>query len=406
MLNVVLSPLGFGSVVGTLGSRFQVTEVLKYPTMSSEMPTDRQPFLVRLPPPCTQTKHNVRKNSIGGREVPTYIVSRHPSNWGFLLESCWTLYTSWEMPPRDGPGSDRSLLDDKLKVTMDDQWEEVSLTNLELQDIVLTWCERCCPSPVIYRSFIHLSIEIAGYTDERVVMSSRIPHRTDDAGPGDMPQPSQAAMDLKPLAHPSTSSPPTSSLWGLSLVYSTPRIASGRQPGYHFSVAFHAKNTMSVLDYPWCREPYRTGVVEPKLFCNGGLCRSPDDFGVSHYFLPFLVIPTQAMSFNTGLSFEIYDLGLGNEGGEEEGDDGDNSVDGADAENNGVPNASGGGEGDTIGVGVGAGAEWREPQIVPAQEGYLEHDTVEGNDDDDGERSQSEDDLSDVDGQHVECVEC
>ncbi|CAM9284730.1 unnamed protein product, partial [Pylaiella littoralis] len=62
---------------------------------------------------------------IGGRAVPTYIVSRHPSNWGFLLESCWTLYTSWEMPPRDGPDCDRSLLDDELTVTMDDQWEEV-----------------------------------------------------------------------------------------------------------------------------------------------------------------------------------------------------------------------------------------------------------------------------------------
>lgn len=59
--------------------------------------------------------------------MPTYIVSRHASNWGFLLESCWTVYTSWEMPPRDGPDCDRSLLDDELTVTMDDQWEEVRL---------------------------------------------------------------------------------------------------------------------------------------------------------------------------------------------------------------------------------------------------------------------------------------
>lgn len=57
--------------------------------------------------------------------MPTYIVSRHPSNWGFLLESCWTVYTSWEMPPKEGPGCDKSLLDDELTVTMDDQWEEV-----------------------------------------------------------------------------------------------------------------------------------------------------------------------------------------------------------------------------------------------------------------------------------------
>lgn len=68
--------------------------------------------------------------------MPTYIVSRHPSNWGFLLESCWTLYTSWEMPPRDGPDCDRSLLDDELTVTMDDQWDEV-------RPFFLLWCRMC-----------------------------------------------------------------------------------------------------------------------------------------------------------------------------------------------------------------------------------------------------------------------
>ncbi|CAN0451943.1 unnamed protein product, partial [Discosporangium mesarthrocarpum] len=62
--------------------------------------------------------------SIAGREVPTYIVSRHPSNWGFIMESCWTLYTSWKMPPREGPECDRALLDGNLRVTMEDQWEE------------------------------------------------------------------------------------------------------------------------------------------------------------------------------------------------------------------------------------------------------------------------------------------
>lgn len=123
----------------------------------------------------------------------------------------------------------------------------------------------------------------------------------------------------------------------------------------------------------------------------------------------FLVLPTQAMSFNTGLSFEIYDLGLGNEGSDEEGDDGDNnSMDGADAEGNGVLIASGDGGGGSIGVDVGVGAEWREPQIVPTLDEFVEHDTIEENDydgrsgeDDDDERSQF-DDISDGDGQHVE----
>jgi len=39
--------------------------------------------------------------SVGGRDVPTYCVRRSPTgNWGFLAESCWGVYTSFEMPLR------------------------------------------------------------------------------------------------------------------------------------------------------------------------------------------------------------------------------------------------------------------------------------------------------------------
>lgn len=39
--------------------------------------------------------------SVGGRDVPTYAVRRSPTgNWGFVLESCWGLYASFELPPR------------------------------------------------------------------------------------------------------------------------------------------------------------------------------------------------------------------------------------------------------------------------------------------------------------------
>lgn len=88
----------------------------------------------------------MKLNSIGGREVPTYIVSRHPANWGFLLESCWTLYTSWEMPPREGPDCDQSLLDDKLTVTMDDQWDEVRLDSLKVVSSSSQYCRMTCVS--------------------------------------------------------------------------------------------------------------------------------------------------------------------------------------------------------------------------------------------------------------------
>ena len=30
---------------------------------------------------------------------PAAVVRRHPKTWGWILESCWTLQTSWEMPP-------------------------------------------------------------------------------------------------------------------------------------------------------------------------------------------------------------------------------------------------------------------------------------------------------------------
>jgi len=39
--------------------------------------------------------------SVGGREVPTYSVRRSPlGNWGFVMESCWGVYASFELPPK------------------------------------------------------------------------------------------------------------------------------------------------------------------------------------------------------------------------------------------------------------------------------------------------------------------
>jgi hypothetical protein len=39
--------------------------------------------------------------SVRGREVPTYVCRRSPTdNWGFVLESCWGVYASFELPSR------------------------------------------------------------------------------------------------------------------------------------------------------------------------------------------------------------------------------------------------------------------------------------------------------------------
>ena len=42
--------------------------------------------------------------TVAGRDVPTYVVRRSPTNnWGFILESCWGIYSSFELPPKRQP---------------------------------------------------------------------------------------------------------------------------------------------------------------------------------------------------------------------------------------------------------------------------------------------------------------
>lgn len=38
---------------------------------------------------------------VAGRDVPTYVVRRSPTgNWGFIMESCWGVYASFDLPIR------------------------------------------------------------------------------------------------------------------------------------------------------------------------------------------------------------------------------------------------------------------------------------------------------------------
>eukprot|EP00472_Partenskyella_glossopodia_P014556 CAMPEP_0197519682 /NCGR_PEP_ID=MMETSP1318-20131121/4955_1 /TAXON_ID=552666 /ORGANISM="Partenskyella glossopodia, Strain RCC365" /LENGTH=169 /DNA_ID=CAMNT_0043070811 /DNA_START=381 /DNA_END=890 /DNA_ORIENTATION=- len=59
-------------------------------------------------------------------QFPSYISSRHPENWGFIMESCWVLWTSFPMPLR---GLDKYLEDRSLSVKVNDQLEEVHSYN-------------------------------------------------------------------------------------------------------------------------------------------------------------------------------------------------------------------------------------------------------------------------------------
>lgn len=103
---------------------------------------------------------------VGGRDVPTYAVRRSPTgNWGFVLESCWGVYGSFELPPRltrsnavlrrrgspdgttaavwvhrDGiesrnppllrPTIEADMQDDSMQLTNEVQWREAFLYNV------------------------------------------------------------------------------------------------------------------------------------------------------------------------------------------------------------------------------------------------------------------------------------
>lgn len=59
----------------------------RFITRPMDLPTRPQGSYVRI--------------TVGGRDVPTYSVRRSPTgNWGFIMESCWGLFASFELPPR------------------------------------------------------------------------------------------------------------------------------------------------------------------------------------------------------------------------------------------------------------------------------------------------------------------
>ena len=64
-------------------------------------------------------------------QVPTLKVARHPVHKGFMMESCWALYTAFPMP---APGE--GLDDDDLSVSVEDQVDEVDEWNRRARTVV------------------------------------------------------------------------------------------------------------------------------------------------------------------------------------------------------------------------------------------------------------------------------
>lgn len=80
--------------------------------------------------PCFS--HRGVRAKVSGREVPTYCVRRHPDNWGWVMESCWVLWTSWPMP-RLGSVEAEALQDSRLPVTVGLQHMEAMAFNLGIE---------------------------------------------------------------------------------------------------------------------------------------------------------------------------------------------------------------------------------------------------------------------------------
>jgi len=65
---------------------------------------------------------------VNGRRVPLLHISRHPVNWGFIMESCWTLYTKFDMGLRRNP--DPWLEDENRPINIITQDREALVYNL------------------------------------------------------------------------------------------------------------------------------------------------------------------------------------------------------------------------------------------------------------------------------------
>lgn len=108
----------------------------------------------------TLLEGNLRKNrglgayvrlTVSGRDVPTYVVRRFPANWGFVMENCWGVLTSFELKLKTSPlrlpgehpraSKRRRVSEDDLttelyfEINGQNQWREAFLYNIGARHI-------------------------------------------------------------------------------------------------------------------------------------------------------------------------------------------------------------------------------------------------------------------------------
>ena len=70
--------------------------------------------------------------NVAGRDLPTYVLQRSPNgNWGFILENCWGIFASFELPPKRNP--DISL-EDLFAVKPRDELADDDATAVQLRE--------------------------------------------------------------------------------------------------------------------------------------------------------------------------------------------------------------------------------------------------------------------------------
>ena len=105
---------GSSSSSSTSSTSTSSTSSSSSPSPSSVGHTNATSFILEDPPVDMAWRFSARpmdfperpngsylRFTVGGREVPTYVVRRSPTgNWGFIAESCWGVYSSFPMPLR------------------------------------------------------------------------------------------------------------------------------------------------------------------------------------------------------------------------------------------------------------------------------------------------------------------
>ena len=89
---------------------------------------------------------------------PQCVVRRHPETWGWILESCWTLQTSWPMPNRQEEELREDLADEFLKYDATEQKLEVRMYNRGIQPEQ----DECVAEQMVNYCQEYVKVEVCG----------------------------------------------------------------------------------------------------------------------------------------------------------------------------------------------------------------------------------------------------